>query len=184
MMRTLGLDVVPVPDPVNYENIRENIGLVARRLGVPDKAAELIAQFDASLDRTKDALKEKELKVLVFGAGGYSAGRPGLFDATLGHVGLVNMAAMGESSGWVPMTVEDVIRIQPDLLILGDYRPDAPSLAGNILVHPALKDLASSLPIVHMPTRLWNCGTPTIAEAAQFLVDAVNQLSQGGGLPR
>jgi len=183
MMQTLGLNLVSVVDPLNYDDIRRNIHQIATALKVPALGSALVDTFDQDLLLTRHALKSRQLKVLVFGSGGYSAGKPGLFHSTLEHVGLINMAAIGDNSGWVPMTVEDVLLMQPDILILGDYRPDAPSMAGNIVQHPALEALQQSVPIIHMPTRLWNCGTPMLAEAAQFLVQAVHGLTLAGELP-
>jgi iron complex transport system substrate-binding protein len=183
MMKALGLDIVSVADPLNYDDIRRNIHQIATALKVPARGTVLVDAFDQALLPTRDVLKNRKLKVLVFGSGGYSAGKPGLFHSTLEHVGLINMAAIGENSGWVPMTVEDVLTMQPDILILGDYRPDAPSMAGNIVQHPALATLRQSVPVIHMPTRLWNCGTPMLATAAQFLVQAVNDLTLAGELP-
>ena len=175
MMDALGLQVVRVTDPVTYEGIVKNVRQIASTLGREARGAAIVTSFEANLAATHDVLKDRDLRVLVYGSGGYSAGRPGLFDATLTHVGLTNLAAEGDDAGWVPMTVEEVLLAKPDILLLGDYRLDSPSLAGNITRHPALAGISEHVRVIHMPTKLWNCGTPTIAEAAAYLVEQITQ---------
>lgn len=173
MMDALGLQVVRVTDPVTYEGITNNVRQISATLGREERGAAIVASFEQKLAATQSALADRNLRVLVYGSGGYSAGRPGLFDATLTHVGLTNLAAEGDDAGWVPMTVEEVLLAKPDILLLGDYRPDSPSLAGNITRHPALAGISDHVRVIHIPTKLWNCGTPTIAEAAEYLVEQI-----------
>jgi iron complex transport system substrate-binding protein len=170
-----GIKVVSVPNADTFHGARRNIRQIAAALGEPERGEALIASFDADLARTKGALADLHYRSLVYGANGFSAGIPSLFNDVLNHVGLVNIAAKPGQSGWVSMTVEDVLRAEPQLLILGEYRMGAPSMANLVLQHPALDAIRRDRPVVSVPTSLWNCGTPYLAQAAVTLRDQVRR---------
>ena len=173
MLKRQGIRVVTVPVADTFDGVRRNIRQIADALGEPERGAALIASFDTGLLETRGALADLHYRSLVYGANGFSAGVPSLFNDVLTHLGLVNIAAKPGLSGWVSMTVEDVLRAEPELLILGEYRMGAPSMANLVLEHPALDTMRRDRPVVSVPTSLWNCGTPFLAQAARTLRDQV-----------
>ncbi|MBI1180469.1 MAG: ABC transporter substrate-binding protein [Alphaproteobacteria bacterium] len=175
MLQRQGIRVVTVPVANTFDGVRRNIRLVAKALGRKAEGEAAVASFDAALARTRNALKGLHMRALVYGANGFSAGVPSLFNDVLEHVGLTNIAGRPGMAGWVSMSVEDVLRAQPDLLVLGEYRPGAPSEANLVLEHPALQSLRRTRPVVQVPTNLWNCGTPFVAQAAAELVERVGR---------
>ncbi len=177
LLRRQGIPIVTVPVADTFEGTRRNIRQVAAALGRPAKGEAMVADFDAALVRTKGALAGENRRALVYGANGFSAGVPSLFDDVLTHLGLTNIAARPGMAGWVSMSVEDVLRADPDLLILGEYRPEAPSQANLMLEHPALRALRRDRPVVSVATNLWNCGTPFVARAAAVLVEQVRGIN-------
>ncbi len=179
MLERQGVRVVTVPVADTFAGTRANIRQVAAALGVPGKGEALVAAFDRDLAATRDALAARHYRALVYGANGFSAGVPSLFDDVLTHLGLINIAGRLGQSGWVSMSVEDVIRADPELLILGEYRPEAPSMANMVLEHPALSSLRHGRPVVRVPTSLWNCGTPMLAKAARVLAEQVARAEAG-----
>jgi iron complex transport system substrate-binding protein len=183
MLKKQGVEVVTVPVANTFDGVRRNVRLVAAALGQEGRGERLIADFDAALRESRDALSPLHLRALVYGANGFSAGVPSLFNDVMTHVGLTNISARPGMAGWVSMSVEDVLRARPDLLILGEYRPDAPSEANLVLEHPALERLRRSRAVVSIPTRLWNCGTPVVARAAARLASTVRREIATGAVP-
>ncbi len=171
MLARQGIPVHVVPTAVTLDDVRANIRTVARVLGVPARGRALIAAFDRDLALTRNALRDADYRALVYGANGYSAGASSLFNEVMLHLGLENVAVDYGMEGWVKMSVEDVVGADPDLLVLGDYRLDAPSQANMVLHHPALTAIRTGKPVVRVPTTLWNCGTPRLAEAARLLAE-------------
>lgn len=178
MLERQGIRVVTVPVADTFDGVRTNIGEIAAALGAPERGEALAASFDAELARTRGSLADLHYRSLVYGANGFSAGIPSLFNDVLTHLGLVNIAAKPGLSGWVSMTVEDVLRAEPQLLILGEYRMGSPSMANLVLEHPALDTMRRDRPVVSVPTALWNCGTPYLAQAALTLRDQVRPLAR------
>ncbi len=176
MLKRQGIRVYTVPVADTFDGVRRNIREIAAALDEPQRGRDLVASFDAGLAQTKGALADLGYRSLVYGANGFSAGVPSLFNDVLTHLGLANIAARPGQSGWVSMTVEDVLRTRPQLLILGEYRMGSPSMANMVLEHPALDTLRRDRPVVSVPTNLWNCGTPYLAQAALTLRDQVRRL--------
>lgn len=175
MLRKQGIRVVSVPNADTFGGARRNIREIAAALGETARGEALVASFDAELAKSRGALADLHYRSLVYGANGFSAGIPSLFNDVLTHVGLINIAGKPGLSGWVSMTVEDVLRAEPQLLILGEYRMGAPSMANLVLEHPALGSIRRDRPVVSVPTSLWNCGTPYLAQAALILRDQVRR---------
>ena len=178
MLKRQGIAVVTVPVADTFGGVRGNIREIAAALGEKERGEALVASFDAGLARTKGSLADLHYRSLVYGANGFSAGIPSLFNDVLNHVGLVNIAARPGQACWVNMSVEDVLRAEPQLLILGEYRMGSPSMANLVLEHPAIDDMRQGRPVVSIPTALWNCGTPWLVKATETLRDQVQQLAE------
>jgi iron complex transport system substrate-binding protein len=173
MLERLGIEVVTLAPATTLADVRANIRKVAAHLGVPGKGEAMIADFDARLDALRNRLRSYGLGALVYGAGGYSAGAPSLFHSLLRHLGMGNVASSLGTGEWVSMSIEAVLRADADVLILGEYRHDAPSQASARLKHPALMDVGRRVKPIRVPTRLWNCGTPAVALAGERIVAQV-----------
>lgn len=178
MLERQGITVLTVPVADTFGGVRANIRRIAAALGETGRGEALVMSFNAALAQTRGSLSDLHYRSLVYGANGFSAGIPSLFNDVLTHLGLVNIAAKPGLSGWVSMTVEDVLRAEPQLLILGEYRMGSPSMANLVLQHPALDTMRRDRPVVSVPTALWNCGTPYLAQAALTLRDQVRPLAR------
>jgi len=62
-----------------------------------------------------------------------------------------------------------VITAAPQLLILDDAYTGSSSRAQGLLKHPAFRALKGRTSIYRMPSRLWICPGPWIAEAVERL---------------
>ncbi|MEQ8936122.1 MAG: hypothetical protein RIE56_10070, partial [Amphiplicatus sp.] len=77
----------------------------------------------------------------------------------------------------------------PALIVFSEFKPEHPSIAHQLLQHPALDYLLSSRwaggkrSVAVIPASLWNCGGPFIAEAAERLVRERTALMQAGQTP-
>lgn len=92
-----------------------------------------------------------------------------------------------DQAGFLPL--EKMIAADPALIIFGQYKPNHPSIAHQLLEHPALKSLLASRAggksrdSIIIPSNLWNCGGPFIAEAVEMLARKHKTLSRAGVSP-
>jgi iron complex transport system substrate-binding protein len=151
-----GLTVVPLDLPQNFDAIAAQTTALAARLGVPARGAALVAGMRAQLAAIPPQARPRT--AIAWEPRGYTA-RPGsLMDAVLHAAGLRN-AASGAAIG-----LEALLRHPPDLLVV-PLDTGAPSLATDLLTHPALH----GIPRAALPAALTICAGPFSATAAAML---------------
>jgi len=149
-----GILVVRLDMPQNFDEIAAQIIEVARLLGVPGRGDALVRQMRDDLV----PVPEQGRRALLWGARGWSSGPRSLGDAVLHAAGLANASAGGQ------IGLEALLAHPPDLIVTGTL-PATPSLATDMLRHPAL----ASVPRRELPPSWLLCGGPFTAHAARLL---------------
>jgi iron complex transport system substrate-binding protein len=151
-----GAPVLRIELAQDFAGIRQQTRTVAAALGVLPRADVLLASMDASLDSLPRP--DHPVRALVWEPRGLTAGPGTLMDAVLRSAGLVN-ASDGRRVG-----LEALLRDPPDLLVV-PATPEFPSLATELLQHPALAGLRRRA----IPPALSICAGPFTAQAAALL---------------
>jgi len=173
MLRRLGYAVVEIDSPRTIPTIHTILTQMGEILGEQQRAADLLADMDARLDAVKVRAAAYEMRrAIVYDANGFTVGRPGLADDVMTLAGFENLApALGiEAFGQVP--IEAMLRARPDHIISLVYRPNAASIAGSAIKHPAIAAALKNKGPITVQGSLLNCGTPMVADAAEHLVAA------------
>lgn len=176
LLRRLGLPVTELDVPVTFEAVTAQIRDVAARLGQPGRAEAMIAGIDARLAAVRPA--GGSVRALVLRPNGVTAGRGSLVDTLLMRAGLVNLGRDPALAGYTSLPLEMVLNLKPDLLIMDMEPLPGPSLAHQVLGHPALRDLPFRMAVVGVPNRLWTCAGPAMAEAVEILAKAGRQFEK------
>jgi iron complex transport system substrate-binding protein len=165
--------VVKVTDAQSFSDVRDNIRTVAAALGQQAKGEAWIARFDAALARSARAPGAHPPRAVIYQDLGGAAAANTILGALLQHTGFENVVQASSSGGFVNLTIEQLIETRPDFVAVGIYRPHEPSLAHEVLSHPALKAyVAAHARSIDLPARLWTCGTPFVADIAARLAVA------------
>ena len=165
---TLGVPVHVIGAGVSLDDVRQIVRGVARALGETERGAAMIATMDARIARAQ-ALRGPTMTALVYEPNGVTSGNGTLTHDVLKTAGLRNLAPelMPGSYGAVPL--EAVIAAAPRLLVLDDAYAESSSRAQSILRHPAFRSLEGKSTLYAMPSRLWLCPGPWVAEAVERL---------------
>ncbi len=131
MLRAAGVTIWRTQMPQDFAGIARETLALGTLLGVPDRARKLVDQMDQALavparDRGSALLIEPRLYLSDAGT---------LGDAVLRAAGYRNAAGQDH------LSLEALLESPPDLLVLDD-EPGFPSLATDLLDHPALAHLA------------------------------------------
>jgi len=172
LLRALGAPVLTFETPSSIDGVRQQIRDVGALLDGQERAEALVRAFDERLP--KAPAQAPRPRAVVVRASGFTSGPGSLLNDILTHAGIDNLAASGPLAGQAQPPLEAVIQARPDMLILTDEEGDAPALAGEALVHPALKALAKHARVVTLPARLWTCSGPGVAEAVARLAQAAD----------
>ncbi len=128
LLQERGVRVAQIDEPQDFAGVAEEITNVANVLGVPESGAKMIATLQARLAAVPPGHRGR---AIFWQARGFSAG-PGSFgDAVLRKAGFVDVGTGRQ------MSVEALATDPPDVLVT-EAAPAYPSLATDIVQHPAL----------------------------------------------
>jgi iron complex transport system substrate-binding protein len=150
-----GLRIERTGLPQDFAAIRDEARRMAAVLGVPASGEAMLRRMDAELASIPP---RPPVRALYLGARGYEAGAATLEAAVLRAAVLTNAGADGRPG------LEAVVANPPQLLIVPQV-PRFPSLATELLQHPAL----AAIPRRIVPPALLACAGPWTAEAAVLL---------------
>jgi iron complex transport system substrate-binding protein len=151
-----GTPVLRLDLPQDFDGIRSQTRLLADTLGVPRRGTALLAAMDATLNHL--AQRPAPSRALVWEPRGLTAGPGTLMDAVLHLAGLAN-GSDGHRVG-----LEALLRRPPNLLVV-PTAPEFPSLATDLLNHPALAGVRR----LAISPALTICAGPFTAEAVVLL---------------
>lgn len=169
LAQTLGVQIHMIGVGASLADIRQIIRDTAKVLGEDERGATLIAEMDARIARAK-ALAGATITALVYEPNGVTSGNGTLTHDVLQAAGLLNLAPKLLSGSYGAVPLESVVAAAPQLLILDDSYTGSSSRAQSILHHPAFRSLEGKTALFNMPSRLWLCPGPWVAEAVERLV--------------
>ncbi|MBA4789942.1 MAG: ABC transporter substrate-binding protein [Rhizobiales bacterium] len=176
MLRRLGVPILELSVPHTLAEAYAQIDEVADRLGVPERGRAMVAGMKQAFAALPTPPAHRPT-VIVLRPNGFAAGRGSLVDEVLEAAGFDNLAARLVPDRMGQLTLEEIVAARPDLLVLNGGADAPPSLADDLLRHPVLARYAAQGRIVSLPTRLWACAGPELAEAARRLAAARERLS-------
>ena len=150
-----GLRIEQTGLPQNFREIRRETRHMAVALGVPARGDDLLRRMDAELAGIP---KVRPRRAVYLEARGYEAGVGSLEAAVLRAAGLVNVGEAGRPG------LEAIVTDPPQVLVVPEV-PEYPSLATELLRHPALR----GIPRLTLPPALVACAGPWTAHAAALL---------------
>ena len=163
-------------------DVRSGIRKMAALVGEPARGEDLVASFDRRLAEIGTPAPGPRPTALVFNANGFTVGAGTLVDDIMTRAGLDNVAAHMKLGNYSQLPLEIAVRSDVDVLIISARRDGPPSLATALLDHPVLSKLGPKTHIVVLPTNLWSCGGPEVAEAIARLRAAAQDVVAGGVL--
>ncbi len=168
LAKTIGVPVHVIGAGASINDVRAIISDAAKALGQDARGAHLINEMDTRI-KTARRLNAAPITALVYEPNGLTSGNGTLTDDILSKAGLINLAPQLTSSAYATVPLEQVVSTAPQLLILDDSYSKSSSRAQSILRHPAFLSLKGRTKIYPIPSRLWLCPGPWIAEAVERL---------------
>src|SRR5690606_27989661 len=143
---------------------------LATALGEPEKGAMFVRRFDDALPNVPDTLPAHAPRAALYWANGLTSGDDTLAGAIVRAAGFRNLAGELGIDGDGQIALEQLIRANPDVVITGEGREtDSPSLATELLRHPALAKAFADKLESDISSTAWVCGTPLLADAVRRL---------------
>jgi iron complex transport system substrate-binding protein len=150
-----GLRIIRINLPEDFPAIRIETRRIADVLGVPARGEALLAEMDARLAALP---KRTPTPALFLEPRGWTAGAHSLAAAVMRAAGL-------QDTGSGRRVDLETLAAHPPALLVTETPPGTPSLATDMLWHPALR----GIPRRTIPPALLTCGGPWTAKAAEIL---------------
>ncbi|WP_246742650.1 ABC transporter substrate-binding protein [Microvirga splendida] len=167
ILRRQGLDVLQLGPWSGLAEGREQIRILANRLGHADRGEALIAGIDAALDRARDAVPDGR-SILVYERGGWVTDARSPLSEVLMQMGFtLHQEVLGQSHGGV-VRLETIVTAPPDFMLVDAGSLRAIDNGTALFAHPALAAAVPHERRLAVPGRLTICGgpsTPAMIEA-------------------
>jgi iron complex transport system substrate-binding protein len=173
LLQRLDLNVVVVPMAEDLDGVRTAVRITAAAVGEQARGEAMIAAFDRRLARMAAAPRGAAApSALVYQMGGAVSVAGSLGDVVLAAAGFRNKAGEYQLTRGGQVPLELLAASPPDLVVLTSAADEYRTAVGDNLRHPVLGVLRRQRTFVQVPSRLWQCGTPHIADAVERLAAA------------
>ena len=175
-LAAFGIPTVVLPLSRGLVSIAEQIRDVASAIGEQERGEALITALDARLKQADASVPRAGRKpvALIYAPNGFTHGKNTLYDEILTRAGMINAASESGMQGHGYMTLEQVLEMQPDFLILEDSAGSSGnrnSMAQRMLSHPALVRGLPNTRYLRVPANLWTCPGPSSIRAIELLIE-------------
>ncbi len=172
-----GIRVETFPPARDLDDVRALIARAGDLVGHPRRGAQLTAQIDAAL-ATAQAVG-KGITALNLQRRGFVAGAGTLLDDLLRRIGVVNGAAELGIKRVGRTTLEHIIALRPDVLIVSDGVGQPDDQGAALLMHPVLRRVVPQRRWLTLPGRTVICGGPQNVEALKVLTAGFARIAAG-----
>lgn len=180
--RRLRIEEFPVARTV--ADARSQILRMAALVGAEARGRERAVALDAAMERLRTAARGQPLRVLPLARRGWVAGQDSILTDLLKTAGLTNAAGeSGRREGGF-MSLEEIVKLRPDAILVGRDDDRAEDQGRAMLLHPAIAALFPPERRILMSESLTVCGGPMLVEAIDGLAAQLSALGPRRAAPR
>lgn len=164
MLTRLGYPMIVVDQARSLDDIRRMTRQVAAAVDERARGEALIARMDQGFARLA-AAPGPPIRVVAWDRTGFAAGPGTLYNVILGASGAHNLAGERAILDTGKPDVEQLMAVNPALLVTGAGATGAASLSDEAMRHRVVRDHWRDRTLT-IPQAYYVCGTPRIADAA------------------
>jgi iron complex transport system substrate-binding protein len=162
-----GIPVVEFTTFSSLADIEAHIRTIGRIVAAEQPAAQLVAAMDAEVASVQGAVSGQPKPTVVFYSNGYLFGKGTTIDEVIADAGGVDAAAAAGFSGWTQVGPEEIVRLNPDVILTDGATGDDADQGGaaqKILGDPAYKGVTA---VQHRA--VWELSTRADSDVAQYM---------------
>jgi len=170
LLREKGFGLAEFDVPRSLDDVKAQIRRMGEIVKHPNRVDAEIAKLDAAIARARRAVAHSPYRVLPLSRRGWVSGSESLLSSLLAETGLFNAAGeLGVGFGGFA-SLEDIVKLKPDFLVVSDASERAEDDGSAFLLHPALQRFYPQSRRIVIPDRLTVCGGVMLADALDVLV--------------
>jgi iron complex transport system substrate-binding protein len=177
LLKDKGLKVTEFDPARSLDDVKKQLRQMGALVKHPERAEAEIAKLDTAIAQAHAAVQRKPLRVLAVSRRGWVSGGENLTTSLLSAVGLRNAGGeLGLKAGGFA-SLEAIVTLRPDLLLVTDNTDFAEDEGRAFLLHPALEKFYPASKRLVLPERLTACGGPTMVEALDRLTTEISRVA-------
>ena len=177
LLKEKGLRVVEFDAARSLDDVKKQIRQMGDLVQHPDRAAAEIKRLDMAIAHAREVVSRKPYRVLALSRRGWVSGGDSLTNSLLATAGLSNAAAdLGYKLGGFA-SLEAIVSLRPDFLLVSDAGEFAEDEGRAFMLHPALERLYPASKRLVVPEKLTVCGGPRLAEALDRLASELERVT-------
>jgi len=178
LLKDKGLRVEEFSFARSADEVKSQIRRMGDLLKQPQRAADDIAKIDTAIADARKAAAAKPYRVLAVSRRGWVTGGDSLANSLLAEAGVKNAASeLGLGFGGFA-SLETIVALQPDLLLVSSNENFAQDEGEAFLLHPALEKFYPPQKRITLPDRLTVCGGPMLADALKKLTAELRRVAR------
>ena len=168
-LASFGIKTISVPFANSWAEVDAMTRLIARAIDREARGEAVIADMHRRLARLRPAEPLAQWPtVIYYRPDGGGAGTGTFVDESLRAAGFRNLQAEWGPPLWSGVPVEQIVRQPPDLFAVSYF--DTNNNASSVLRrNPVLWGHARTRPVLNVPGKYWNCGSPLLIDAVELL---------------
>jgi iron complex transport system substrate-binding protein len=144
--------------------------------GANERAAQHVADIDAATAALRSVASRGQFRILPFSRRGWVTGSQTLMSDLLSQAGLINAAGeLGIRAGGFA-TLEAIIKLRPDAILISRDDGKAEDQGRAMLLHPAIMEMFPPERRIILPERLTVCAGPMLVDAMRMLASQISRL--------
>lgn len=177
LLKDKGLKVVEFAPARSLDDVKKQLREMGALVKHSARAETEIARLDTAIANARAAAHRHPLRVLAVSRRGWVSGGDNLTTSLLAAVGLKNAGGeLGLKAGGFA-SLEAIVTLKPDLLLVTDTTDFAEDEGRAFLLHPALEKTYPPSKRLVLPEHLTACGGPTMVEALDRLAAEINRVA-------
>lgn len=176
LLRESGIPVLVVPDLVDLDDVRTTLHSLGVALGAEERASALWAELEQRAQDLRAQAPQRGARAMTYtnyGTGGFTAGLGTSADLMLELAGLRNAASEAGMQSNSPITHEELLTLDPELIVVSsaaedsDLAPTVRLLRGEELLS-GLRALEGER-LLELPARYYSSSSLHVLDAAEEL---------------
>ena len=177
LLKEKGLRVVEFDAARSLDDVKKQIRQMGDLVQHSDRATAEIQRLDTAIAHAREVVSRKPYRVLALSRRGWVSGGESLTSSLLANAGLSNAAAdLGYKLGGFA-SLEAIVSLRPDFLLVSDAGDFAEDEGRAFMLHPALEHFYPASKRLVIPEKLTVCGGPRLSEALDRLASELERVA-------
>ena len=175
--RKTGLALVTLPDLASLDDLFETLELLSVLTGSGERFDALRGELETRCLRLAESNPGEGRAALAYvnsGTGGWVAGARTTADVIFSLCGLENAGARGGRSGHVQIEIEELLALDPELIVVSSSEAGDPGVTRRFLEQEPRAQTLRALTqggLLELPEQLWSSNTQHVVTSAERLAE-------------